>query len=160
METYFVIGKQPNRPPSFQRQPSHYSSLAAVVYAMAQTRKKHTGNTRKFYKKLLLYQLLCFSLYVYKLHHYNIQNNFLSFQNRTKTIRTKWKIIIKIIITQVLIPLILFLAGSAVLGRARTQQKGERKIINYSSMRITHKSGGYPVRRNTTRANHKHMHAR
>ncbi|XP_056644231.1 adenylyl cyclase 78C isoform X2 [Diorhabda sublineata] len=97
METYFVIGKQLNKPPTFQRQPSHYSSLAAVVYAMAQTRKKHTGNT----------------------------------------------------------------PGSAVLGRARTQQKGERKIINYSSMRITHKSGGYPVRRNTTRgANQKHMHAR
>lgn len=97
METYFVIGKQLNKPPTFQRQPSHYSSLAAVVYAMAQTRKKHTGNT----------------------------------------------------------------PGSAVLGRAKTQQKGERKIINYSSMRITHKSGGYPVRRNTTRgANQKHMHAR
>ncbi|CAG9864998.1 unnamed protein product [Phyllotreta striolata] len=97
METYFVIGKQPTRPPSFQRQPSHYSSLAAVVYAMAQSRKKHTGNT----------------------------------------------------------------PGSAVLGRARTQQKGERKIINYSSMRITHKSGGYPVRRNTTsRGNQKHMYAR
>ncbi|XP_072381948.1 adenylyl cyclase 78C isoform X1 [Diabrotica undecimpunctata] len=97
METYFVIGKQLNKPPTFQRQPSHYSSLAAVVYAMAQTRKKHTGNT----------------------------------------------------------------PGSAVLGRARTQQKGERKIMNYSSMRITHKSGGYPVRRNTTRgAKEKHMHAR
>lgn len=47
METYFVIGRQVKRPPSFQRQPSHYSSLAAVVYALAQTRRKHTGNTRK-----------------------------------------------------------------------------------------------------------------
>lgn len=48
METYFVIGRQVTRPPSFQRQPSNYSTLAAVVYALAQTRKKHTGNTRKF----------------------------------------------------------------------------------------------------------------
>lgn len=47
METYFVIGKQSTRPPGFQRQPSQYSSLAAVVYAMAQARRKHTGNTRK-----------------------------------------------------------------------------------------------------------------
>ncbi|KAJ8960771.1 hypothetical protein NQ318_020065 [Aromia moschata] len=98
METYFVMGRQVKRPPSFQRQPSHYSSLAAVVYALAQTRRKHTGNT----------------------------------------------------------------PGSAVLGRARTQQRneGSKKIINYSSMRITHKPGGYPVRRNTTRANQRSMHAR
>lgn len=47
METYFVVGRQVKRPPSFQRQPSHYSSLAAVMYALHQTRKKHTGNTRK-----------------------------------------------------------------------------------------------------------------
>ena len=47
METYFVMGRQQGRPPSFQRQPSHYSTLAAVVYAMAQTRRKHTGHTRK-----------------------------------------------------------------------------------------------------------------
>ncbi|KAG5885373.1 Adenylyl cyclase 78C [Gonioctena quinquepunctata] len=98
METYFVIGRQLKKPPSFQRQPSHYSSLAAVVYAVAQTRRKHTGNT----------------------------------------------------------------PGSSVLGRARTQQKteGGRKIINYSSMRVTQKAFGYPVRRNTTRANQKHSHAR
>ncbi|KAJ8920880.1 hypothetical protein NQ315_015673 [Exocentrus adspersus] len=97
METYFVLGRQTvKRPPSFQRQPSHYSSLAAVVYALAQTRRKHTGNT----------------------------------------------------------------PGSSVLGRARTQQNGSKKIMNYSSMRITHKPGGYPVRRNTTRANQKNMHAR
>nr|XP_023015323.1 adenylate cyclase type 8-like [Leptinotarsa decemlineata] len=98
METYFVIGRQIKRPPSFQRQPSHYSSLAAVVYAVAQTRRKHTGNT----------------------------------------------------------------PGSSVFGRARTQQKteGGKKIINYSSMRVTQKPFGYPVRRNTTRANQKQMHAR
>lgn len=47
METYFVVGRQIKRPPSFQRQPSQYSSLAAVMYALHQTRKKHTGNTRK-----------------------------------------------------------------------------------------------------------------
>lgn len=47
METYFVLGRQTGRPPCVQRQPSHYSSLAAVVYAMAQTRRKVTGNTRK-----------------------------------------------------------------------------------------------------------------
>ncbi|XP_049822606.1 adenylyl cyclase 78C isoform X2 [Aethina tumida] len=45
METYFVMGRHMSRPASFQRQPSHYSSLAAVVYAMAQTRRKHTGHT-------------------------------------------------------------------------------------------------------------------
>jgi adenylate cyclase 8 len=48
METYFVMGRHQGRPPSFQRQPSHYSTLAAVVYAMAQTRRKHTGHTRKY----------------------------------------------------------------------------------------------------------------
>ncbi|CAH1183630.1 unnamed protein product [Phaedon cochleariae] len=98
METYFVIGRQLKKPQCFQRQPSHYSSLAAVVYAMAQTRRKHTGNT----------------------------------------------------------------PGSSVFGRARTQQKsdGSRKIMNYSSMRLTHKPGGYPVRRNTTRGNQRNMHAR
>ncbi|XP_019763467.2 adenylate cyclase type 8 isoform X2 [Dendroctonus ponderosae] len=98
METYFVLGRQVSRPASFQRQASNYSTLAAVVYALAQTRKKHTGNT----------------------------------------------------------------PGSAVLGRARTQGKSDitRKIINYSSMRITNKSSGGPVRRNTTRGNHKQMHAR
>lgn len=53
METYFVIGRQLKRPPNFQRQPSHYSSLAAVVYALAQTRRKHTGNTRKLVDLLL-----------------------------------------------------------------------------------------------------------
>lgn len=47
METYFVIGRQINKPLTFQRQPSHYSSPAAMVYAMAQTRRKVTGNTRK-----------------------------------------------------------------------------------------------------------------
>lgn len=46
METYFVIGKQHGKPANFQRQPSHYSTLAAVMYAMAQTRRKHTGYTR------------------------------------------------------------------------------------------------------------------
>ncbi|XP_030767972.1 adenylate cyclase type 8-like isoform X2 [Sitophilus oryzae] len=99
METYFVMGRQErSRRPSFQRQASNYSTLAAVVYALAHTRKKHTGNT----------------------------------------------------------------PGSAVLGRARTQGKSDinKKIINYSSMRITNKTTGGPVRRNTTRGNHKNMHAR
>lgn len=50
METYFVMGRHMSRPASFQRQPSHYSSLAAVVYAMAQTRRKHTGHTRNCFK--------------------------------------------------------------------------------------------------------------
>ncbi|KAF2879864.1 hypothetical protein ILUMI_26321 [Ignelater luminosus] len=45
METYFVVGRHSGRPPGFQRQPSQYSSLAAVVYAMAQARRKQTGNT-------------------------------------------------------------------------------------------------------------------
>ncbi|KAF5271309.1 hypothetical protein FQA39_LY08107 [Lamprigera yunnana] len=45
METYFVVGRQTGRPPGFQRQPSQYSSLAAVVYAMAQARRKQTVNT-------------------------------------------------------------------------------------------------------------------
>ncbi|KAK5646054.1 hypothetical protein RI129_004518 [Pyrocoelia pectoralis] len=45
METYFVIGRQASKPPGFQRQPSQYSSLAAVVYAMAQARRKQTVNT-------------------------------------------------------------------------------------------------------------------
>ncbi|XP_044268161.1 adenylyl cyclase 78C-like [Tribolium madens] len=98
METYFVMGRQQGRPPSFQRQPSHYSTLAAVVYAMAQTRRKHTGHT----------------------------------------------------------------PGSSVLGRARTQQKIDvgKKIINYSSMRIPHRTPAYPIRRNTTRASQRNMHAR
>ncbi|XP_063922796.1 adenylate cyclase type 8-like isoform X4 [Zophobas morio] len=98
METYFVMGRQQGRPPSFQRQPSHYSTLAAVVYAMAQTRRKHTGHT----------------------------------------------------------------PGSSALGRARTQQKIDvgKKIINYSSMRIPHRAPAYPIRRNTTRANQRNMHAR
>lgn len=47
METFFVIGREVKRLPTFQRQPSQYSSLAAVMYALHQTRKKHTGNTRK-----------------------------------------------------------------------------------------------------------------
>lgn len=47
METCFVIGRQVSRPASFQRQPSSYSTLVSVVYAVAQTRRKHTGNTRK-----------------------------------------------------------------------------------------------------------------
>lgn len=47
METYFVVGRSNGRPPGFQRQQSQYSSLAAVVYAMAQARRKQTGNTRK-----------------------------------------------------------------------------------------------------------------
>ncbi|CAH1986816.1 unnamed protein product [Acanthoscelides obtectus] len=97
METYYVTGRQVKRPPSFQRQPSHPSSLAAVVYALAQTRRKHTVNT----------------------------------------------------------------PGSAVLGRARTQQRADgRRIINYSSMRLSQRPGGYPIRRNTTRAHQKQMHAR
>lgn len=49
METYFVMGRQIGKPPCFQRQPSHYSSLAAVVYAMAQTRRKVTGSTTRKY---------------------------------------------------------------------------------------------------------------
>lgn len=99
METYFVVGRKTGRPPCFQRQPSQYSSLAAVVYAMAQTRRKHTGNT----------------------------------------------------------------PGSAVLGRARTQQRSDnpgRKLTNYSSMRITTRNPINPVRRNTTRAHNRNMHAR
>ncbi|XP_060516864.1 adenylate cyclase type 8 [Cylas formicarius] len=98
METYFVVGRQVTRPPSFQRQASNYSTLAAVVYALAQTRRKHTNST----------------------------------------------------------------PGSAVLGRAKTQGKTDasKRIINYSSMRITNRTGGAPVRRNTTRAHQKNMHAR
>lgn len=54
------------------------------------------------------------------------------------------------------------LAGSSVLGRARTQQKSEsgRKLFNYSSMRLTHRAPANPVRRNTTRAHQRNMHAR
>lgn len=48
METYFVMGRLNGRPPCFQRQPSQYTSLAAVVYAISQSRRKHTGNTRNF----------------------------------------------------------------------------------------------------------------
>nr|XP_022908202.1 adenylate cyclase type 8-like [Onthophagus taurus] len=100
MDTYFVIGKSAGKPPCFQRQPSQCNSLAAVVYAMAQTRKKHTGNT----------------------------------------------------------------PGSAVLGRAKSQQKSgttnPRKLISYSSMRLTHKTPSNPVRRNTTKANQKNLHAK
>lgn len=48
METYFVVGRQVRRPPSFQRQQSHNSSVIAMMYALTQTRRKHTGNTRKF----------------------------------------------------------------------------------------------------------------
>ncbi|KAJ8970862.1 hypothetical protein NQ314_000986 [Rhamnusium bicolor] len=95
METYFVMGRQVKRPPSFQRQPSHYSSLAAVVYALAQTRRKHTGNTLPYWEEQEL-----------------------------------------------------------------NKKNDSKKIMNYSSMRITHKTGGYPVRRNTTRANQRNMHAR
>lgn len=121
METYFVVGKQSGRQPCFQRQPSHYSSLAAVVYAMAQTRRKVTGNTRKYPKKLYI----------------------------TKSLDIEFDV-----------PT----AGSSVLGRARTQQKNEstgRKLFNYSSMRLTHRTPANPVRRNTTRAHQRNnMHAR
>lgn len=115
METYFVMGRQQGRPQTFQRQPSHYSTLAAVVYAMAQTRKKHTGHTRN-------YSLMACDIFYY----YCIS------------------------------------AGSSVLGRARTQQKIDvgKKIFNYSSMRIPHRTPAYPIRRNTTRANQRNMHAR
>lgn len=56
----------------------------------------------------------------------------------------------------------LFPAGSSVMGRARTQQNSDRiKKISYSSMRIPHKTSGYPVRRNTTRLhNQRNIHAR
>ncbi|KAF5286670.1 hypothetical protein FQR65_LT12474 [Abscondita terminalis] len=45
METYFVVGRQVGRPPGFQRQPSQYSTLAAVVYAMAQARRKQCNTS-------------------------------------------------------------------------------------------------------------------
>lgn len=43
METYYVLRRLNGRLPCFQRQPSQYSSPAAMVYAISQTRKKHTG---------------------------------------------------------------------------------------------------------------------
>lgn len=55
METFFVVGRQVKRPPSFQRQPSQYSSLAAVMYALHQTRKKHTGHTRNEFSRKTLF---------------------------------------------------------------------------------------------------------
>ncbi|KAL3280965.1 hypothetical protein HHI36_004190 [Cryptolaemus montrouzieri] len=92
METFFIIGRQIGRPPVFQRQPSHHSSLTAVVYAYAQTRKK--------------------------------QNNSGTGISRTKS------------------------------------HKNNKKIANYSSVRITQRTPAYPVRRNTTRTNQRTMHAR
>ncbi|GJQ67397.1 hypothetical protein Trydic_g8273 [Trypoxylus dichotomus] len=94
METYFVIGRRTGRPPTFQRQPSQCNSLAAVVYAVAQTRKKQSTTP-----------------------------------------------------------------GSAVLGRAKSQQKNESSRRIFRSMRLTQKPQSNPVRRNTTRAHQRNMHA-
>lgn len=44
METYFVLGRHSGRSLGFARQSSQYNSLAAVVYALAQQRKKQTNN--------------------------------------------------------------------------------------------------------------------
>lgn len=44
METYFVLGRHTGRSLGFARQSSQYNSLAAVVYALAQQRKKQTVN--------------------------------------------------------------------------------------------------------------------
>ncbi|KAK9712968.1 Adenylate and Guanylate cyclase catalytic domain [Popillia japonica] len=95
METYFVIGRRSGRPPTFQRQPSQCNSLAAVVYAVAQTRKKQSNTP-----------------------------------------------------------------GSAALGRAKSQQKNESSRRAFRSMRLTQRPQSNPVRRNTTRAHHRNMHAR
>lgn len=45
METYFVLGRHTSRSLGFARQSSQYNSLAAVVYALAQQRKKQTNST-------------------------------------------------------------------------------------------------------------------
>ncbi|KAI4466400.1 adenylate cyclase type 1 [Holotrichia oblita] len=95
METYFVIGRRSGRPPTFQRQPSQCNSLAAVVYAVAQTRKKQSNTP-----------------------------------------------------------------GSAALGRAKSQQKNESSRRAFRSMRLTQRPQSNPVRRNTTRAHQRNMHAR
>ncbi|GLV37822.1 Adenylyl cyclase 78C [Carabus blaptoides fortunei] len=95
METYYVLGRKSGRALGFTRQSSQYNSLAAVVYALAQARKKQTVNT--------------------------------------------------------------------CLGRTKSQQRHEQphhKMYNYSSVRLTHKAPSNPVRRNTTRAHQRNMHAR
>lgn len=116
METYFVIRRLNSKPTSFQRQPSQYSSPAAMVYAISLTRKKHTGLYRVYCRKLV-----------------NERQFF-------------------------------FTASASVLGRGKSQNRQhesiKRKLINYSSMRITHKPPSIPVRRNTTRAQHRNLHAR
>lgn len=48
METYYVLGRKSGRALGFARQSSQYNSLAAVVYALAQARKKQTVNTRAY----------------------------------------------------------------------------------------------------------------
>lgn len=49
METFFVLGRKSGRAPGFTRQSSQYNnSLAAVVYALAQAKKKLTNNSGKF----------------------------------------------------------------------------------------------------------------
>lgn len=113
METYFVLGKQNTRPPGFQRQPSQYSSLAAVVYAMAQARRKHTGHTRKVWLKRE--------------------------QRLTSSVS----------------------AGGSVMGRGKSHQRSDssRKLFNYSSVRLNHRTGNPPLRRNTTKAP-RNLHAR
>lgn len=115
METYFVMGRQISKPPFFQRQPSQCNSLAAVVYAMAQTRKKQSV-TRKIKIKFPFAVLFSFLFYLK--------------------------------------------AGSAVLGRAKSQQKGESSRRAFRSMRLTQRPQSNPVRRNTTRAHQRNMHAR
>lgn len=50
-----------------------------------------------------------------------------------------------------------------MLGRGKSQLRREsikNKLFNYSSVRITHKPPSNPVRRNTTRAQHRNLHAR
>ncbi|CAH0557313.1 unnamed protein product [Brassicogethes aeneus] len=136
METYFVMGKHLGRPHSFQRKPSQYSSLAVVVYAISQSRRKHTGPTLSNYK--------C------KIETCKVKND----ENLNNLPSMHWYGIQDIGHISNLGDT----TGSAVLGRARTQQKHDTK--KYSSMRITHKATGYPVRRNTTRANQRTMHAR
>lgn len=49
METYFVLGRHSGRSLGFTRQSSQYNSLAAVVYALAQQRKKQTDPTCKYH---------------------------------------------------------------------------------------------------------------
>jgi hypothetical protein len=47
METYFVLGKKLKKVRSCQRNFSNYKSLGAMVYAIAQNRKKFISHSYK-----------------------------------------------------------------------------------------------------------------